>query len=170
MRLSVPVLFLLITPLPLAAQVRSTDSERASIHREVEARTRAMAAAFGRGDMRAVARFYADDARLYASGTRIEGRAEIDRFWGKIERPLSWVMETIEVGGSRDEPYQLIRSTLVEQIRSHSDTSFAICLLIWKREANGQLRIRLDVYANYPHSDFDVSLLRSRYGIRPREN
>ena len=155
MRTLFSLYFVLVAP-GLAAQTPS-QADRAAIRREVESRTQAMSEAFQRGNLRAVARFYADDAKILASGTRVEGRAEIDRFWLKIRNPLAWTMETIDVGGSRDEPFQLVRSTLVERTRNHADTSFAMCLLIWKREANGQLRIRLDVYATYPPGHFDVS-------------
>ena len=155
MRRSLLALLLIVLPGSLTAQNRP-EFDRAAIQREVEGRTRAMSQAFQRGDLRTVARFYADDARLYASGTRIEGRAEIDRFWEKVRNPSSWVMETVDVGGSRDEPYQLVRSTLVERARGHADTSFTMCLLVWRREADGQLRIRLDVWANYPH-EFELS-------------
>lgn len=75
-------------------------------------------------------------------------------------------IETVDVGGSRDEPYQLVRSTLVSGSRRHRDTSYAMCLLVWRREANGELRIRLDVYANYPEGDFDLSQVRQRFGIQ----
>ena len=154
----------------LTAQARPAAPDRSQIRREVESRTRGMIQAFERGDLRAVARFYADDARIYASGTAVEGRAEIDRFWLKIRHPSSWVMETVDVGGSRDEPYQLVRSILVQKAGVHADTSLAMCLLVWRREADGLLRVRLDVFAVLPEAKIGLSELRRRYGIRPREN
>ena len=156
MRIMLPLSLSLLLSQGLDAQAPSP-VDRAAIRREVEGRTQAMSEAFRRGDLRGVARFYADDARMYASGTVVEGRGEIDRFWLKVRNPLTWTMETVDVGGSRDEPYQLVRSTLVERSRGHADTSFAMCLLQWRRDESGQLRIRLDVYANYPHGNFDLS-------------
>ena len=166
MPIRISIALLTLPLVPLAGQARPV-AERAAIEREVEGRTRAMVQAFERDDLAAVARFYADDARIYASGTRVEGRSAIDRFWRKIIQPVSWEMETVDVGGSRDEPYQLVRSTLVSGPRRHRDTSYAMCLLVWRRDANGELRIRLDVYANYPEDNFDVSQVRQLFGIEP---
>jgi hypothetical protein len=39
---------------------------------------------------------------------------------------------------------------------------------VWRREADGVLRIRHDVYANFHHGEFDLSSLRENYGIRRR--
>jgi len=156
MRIMIPCTLLLLSARGLPAQAPSP-VDRAAIRREVESRTLAMSEAYRRGDMRGVARFYADDARLYSTGTMIEGRAEIDLFWRKVRNPLTWTMETVDVGGSRDEPYQLVRSILIHGDRVHADTSFTMCLLVWRRDANGQLRIRLDVYADYSRDDFNLS-------------
>jgi ketosteroid isomerase-like protein len=158
---------LLVAVSPAAGQNRDSNADRAAIRREVDSRTRAMIEAFERGDLRTVARFYADDARIYASGTAIEGRSEIDRFWLKIRHPVSWELETIDVGGSRDEPYQLVKSTMVDGLDRHKDTSFAICLLVWRREADGTLRIRIDLYANLSEAEFELAALHRRYGIAP---
>lgn len=149
-----------------SAQANRPSAERVAIQREVEALTLAMAQAFERGDLRAVAHFYADDARIYGSGTSAVGRREIDRFWQRIRHPKSWQMQTIDVGGSRDEPYLLVRSTLVEKAGVHADTSLVMCLLVWRREADGRLRIRLDVYADLKGSDSQLSRLRRQYGIK----
>ncbi len=135
----------------LAVQEPPPSSVRAAIQGEVERQTRAMSEAFARGDLAAVARFYADDAQIYGAGDLpIRGRAAIDRFWQRIRHPRSWALDLIEVGGSKDEPYHLVRSTLIEQAGMHADTSLTTCLLVWRRQADGRLLIHLDVYGQLP--------------------
>ena len=150
MKFHAPIL--LAAAVVVVAQVRSPGStDRVAIQQEVEARALAMAQAFERGDLRAVAGFYADDGRIYASGTKIEGRRAIDELWLKIRHPSSWLLQTIDVGGSRDEPYLLVRSTLVEKNGVHVDSSLTMCLMTWRRGRDGILRIQNDVYGLLPH-------------------
>lgn len=129
---------------------------RAAIQQEVEAQVLLMTQAFERGDMKAVAQFYTDDARIYGSGSKVEGRARIDEFWQKMRHPYSWTMETVDVGGSRDEPFLLSRSTLVERWAGHTDTSRTMCLTTWRRGADGKLKIRNDVFAPIPERNVSM--------------
>jgi ketosteroid isomerase-like protein len=139
-----------------SCQTIAGDTRRA-IQQETEAQTIRMTQAFKRGDLAAVARFYSDDAQMISGGTEIRGRREIDRFWGKILHPSSLQMQTLEVGGSKDEPFQLVRSILVEQAGAHADTSLTTCLLIWRRGPDGQLRIFIDMFAHTPRDLADRS-------------
>jgi len=129
---------------------------RVAIEQEVEGQARLMTQAFARGDMDAVARFYADDARIYASGQRAEGRTKIDALWQAVQHPYSWTMQTVDVGGSRDEPFLLVRSTMIEKWGSHADTSRTMCLMTWRRGSDGKLRIENDVYAVMGERDFSM--------------
>lgn len=126
------------------------DDQGPDLRSEVEAQTRAMSAAFARDDMRAVARFYADDAALYHPGGIVtRGRAQLDTFWSRIEHPVSWTMTTIDVGGSRDEPHQLVASVLVQdEAGGHRTVSRTMCLFIWRRDASGRLRVHIDMYTH----------------------
>lgn len=129
--------------IPVAAQ----PATRETIRRQVDAQTRLMSAAFARGNMVDVARFYADDATIYSpSGEITEGRRALDRFWQKVRHPHSWTLETLDVGGSIDEPWQLVESTLVTRDGSHRSVDRVTCLLIWKRGADGRLRIHVDMF------------------------
>ena len=160
MRAPVRVLFLVPTAaivlLSLSQRRSNPTAERVAIEREVEGQALRMMQAFERGDLKAVARFYTDDARLYTSGKRAEGRAEIDAFWQRVRHPHSWTMQTVDVGGSRDEPFILVRSTLVEKWANHADTSRTMCLMTWRREGDGELRIENDVYAVMPEGGFGM--------------
>lgn len=133
------------------AEPRSTPASTPAVNRqEVEAQAQLMIQAFERGDLRAVARFYTDDARIYASGKQVEGRAAIDEFWQGIRHPYSWTMQTVDVGGGRDEPFLMVRSTLIEKWGNHADTSRTMCLMTWRRERDGKLKIENDVFAVLP--------------------
>jgi uncharacterized protein (TIGR02246 family) len=118
-----------------------------SLRAEIEGINRQLEDAFNRKDMLAVARFYTDDARMVGPrGEEVRGRAAIDAYWKRIRGPKSWKLEAFDVGGSRDEAYQFGRSTLVQEGTAGDRTSVADFVVIWKRGADGQLRMALDFY------------------------
>jgi ketosteroid isomerase-like protein len=117
------------------------------LYDEIIRLNRAMEAAIGRGDVAAAARFYADDARILGPrGFEVSGRAAIDDYWASIGNARSWKLEAWDVGGSRDEAYQVGRSTLVHGAPGQERTSVVEFVVIWKRQSDGQLRIALDFY------------------------
>ena len=124
-----------------------TRNSSASLRAEIEGINRELEAAFNRKDMLAVARYYADDARLIGPrGQEIRGRAAIDAYWLGVRNPKSWRLEAFDIGGSRNEAYQFGRSTLVQEGTAGDRTSVADFVVIWKRGADGRLRMALDFY------------------------
>ena len=118
-----------------------------SLRAEIEGINRQLEEAFNRKDLLAVARYYADDARLIGPrGQEVRGRAAIDAYWLGVRGPKSWRLEAFDIGGSRDEAYQFGRSTLVQEGTAGDRTSVANFVVIWKRGSDGQLRIALDFY------------------------
>ncbi len=105
-----------------------------------------MTAAFNSGDMIGVARFYTDDARMDGEGDVVLGRAALDAYWSNIRNPGSWKLEVLEVGGDPDYPYQIGRSMLLTGGPVGDRTSIVGFLAIWRRRANGSLRLALDYY------------------------
>lgn len=131
------------------ARTPAVDSRNAagSLRAEIEGINRQLEAAFNRKDMLAVARYYADDARLVGPrGQEIRGRAAIDAYWLGVRGPKSWRLEAFDIGGSRDEAYQYGRSTLVQEGTAGDRTSVADFVVIWKRGSDGRLRMALDFY------------------------
>jgi uncharacterized protein (TIGR02246 family) len=119
----------------------------ASLRAEIEGINRELEAAFNRKDMQAVARYYTDDARMIGPrGQEIRGRAAIDAYWLGVRNPKSWRLEAFDIGGSRNEAYQFGRSTLVQEGTAGDRTSVADFVVIWKRGADGRLRMALDFY------------------------
>jgi uncharacterized protein (TIGR02246 family) len=119
----------------------------ASLRAEIEGINRQLEEAFNRGDMMAVASYYTDDARLVGPrGQEIRGRTAIDAYWRNVRNPKSWRLEAFDIGGSRDEAYQFGRSTLVQTGTAGDRTSVADFVVIWKRGADGKLRMALDFY------------------------
>ena len=130
----------LIVPAALHAQ-------RSNLRQEIDSLNRAMEQAFAKGDVMAVARFYADDARLMGPrGGDVSGRAAIDRYWSGIKGAKSWKLEVLEVGGDRTTAYQVGRSTLVTAGAGGDQTSVSRFVVIWKRQPDGRFRIALDFY------------------------
>jgi uncharacterized protein (TIGR02246 family) len=152
-----PLLTLLALALPALAAPLAAQQARPipglpgagppALRREIEELNRGMEAAFNRGDMRAVARFYADDAIVAGpGGAVVKGRAAVDRYWEGIRNPRSWKLDVIEVGGSADDAYQVGRSTLVSGPAGSERTSVVDFVVIWRRGADGKLRIYMDFY------------------------
>jgi ketosteroid isomerase-like protein len=138
---------ILLIALILPAMARAQSPDLAAIRAEVESVNRAMEAAFNRGDMLAVARFYADDAAIMGPRMRVRGRENLDRYWQGITNPKSWRLDVFEVGGSRDEPWQVGRSTLVSLgAGGEEHTSVVDFIVLWRRQADGRLRIHVDMY------------------------
>ena len=117
------------------------------VRQEIDSLNRAMEQAFAKGDMAAVAKFYADDAKLMGPrGDDVVGRAAIDRYWLGIKGAKSWKLEVLEVGGDRATAYQVGRSTLVTSRAGADQTSVSRFVVIWKRQPDGKFRISLDFY------------------------
>jgi ketosteroid isomerase-like protein len=109
---------------------------------EIERLNREMTSALERGDGLAVAGVYADDARIAGPKHQtIEGREAIDGYWSRI-KDAKWTLEVREVGGSKDDAYEIGVSTLT----STRGTYTCDFVVIWKRGADGKLRIHLDLY------------------------
>ena len=146
---SVLVLALIVPALIVPALIVPTalHAKRSTLRQEIDSLNRAMEQAFAKGDMMAVARFYADDAKLMGPrGDDVSGRAAIDRYWSGIKGAKSWKLEVLEVGGDRATAYQVGRSTLVTSDTGSDRTSVSRFVVIWKRQPDGRLRIALDFY------------------------
>lgn len=125
-------------------------AEPAELRREIEQVNQAMAAALGRGDLVAVARFYADDARIMDGNKIVRGRADLDAYWTRTKNAKSWKLEVLEVGGSKNEPWQLGRSTLVSGAAGQERTSIVDFIVLWRRQPDGKLKIYVDMYVSGP--------------------
>ena len=144
---AVRIFALVLSVACVRAPIVDARNSSASLRAEIEGINRQLEEAFNRKDMLAVARFYADDARLVGPrGEEIRGRAAIDAYWLRIRGPKSWRLEAFDIGGSRDEAYQYGRSTLVQEGTAGDRTSVADFVVIWKRGADGRLRMALDFY------------------------
>ena len=122
---------------------------RAALWREVRAVNDSMQAAFGRGDMKAVAGFYADDARMAGQGQMVTGREALDAYWARLgATPGTWKLDVFEVGGTRDLAYQRGRSTLTPRAADGSNRPPMVVdfVVVWRRDAGGGLRILMDLY------------------------
>jgi ketosteroid isomerase-like protein len=138
---SVLAITFLLNAAPLAAQ-QAPDT--VALRREIEQLNRGMEAAVNRGDLKGAAAFYADDAVVRGPrGVVAQGRASIDRYFMDIGK-ATWKLAVIQVGGDRNAPYQVGRSTLIHGARP--DTSIVSFVAYWKRQPDGKLRILLDYY------------------------
>lgn len=137
-----------IAALLIAAPAGAQQATRpGALRAEIDSLNRAMERAFASGNMTAVARFYADDAVLMGPrGSRTAGRKDIDAYWQGIREPKTWKLEVFDVGGSRDDAWQLGRSTLVTGGPNGDRTSVVNFVVVWKRQKDGAMRMVLDFY------------------------
>lgn len=120
-------------------------TDTAALRREVEQLNRGMEAAVNRGDLKGAAAFYADDAIVRTAGQIVaQGRKQVDEYFTGIAHAKSWKLDVIQVGGTRDNAWQVGRSTLVHG--QPERTSVVQFLVVWTRQPDGQLRISLDYY------------------------
>jgi uncharacterized protein (TIGR02246 family) len=137
----------LTAALLLFALAPGASAQTRDLRAEIQAVNDSMVAAFNTGNMLAVARFYTDDARVDGErGEVVQGRAAIDKYWTGIRNAKSWKLEVIEVGGHRDNPYQIGRSTLVQSGPQGERKSVVEFLGIWRRDTKGGLRLAVDYY------------------------
>jgi len=107
----------------------------------------AMTSALEQGDGLGVASIYADDALLTdLHDSRVQGRAAIDAHWSRLAPCLSWRLDVLDVGGDPATPYQWLRSTLIFERNGKEIHDVGTCFVIWKRQADGDYRIYVDIY------------------------
>ena len=70
----------------------------------------------------------------------------------QIEHPVSWELETLDYGGTADEAWQLVRSSMVEGAGRNLKPHVVRCLLIWRRQPGGSHRIHLDIWTEREHT------------------
>lgn len=147
MRTTIAVIASLLAASPLPAQTPA-QADTSALFREVEALNRGMEAAVNRGDLKGAAAFYADNAIVRtARSIIVQGRAAVDRYFESIGK-ATWKLDVIQVGGHKDAPYQVGRSTLIHGTKP--DTSVVSFVVYWRRQKDGQLKIELDYYHSAP--------------------
>jgi ketosteroid isomerase-like protein len=130
---------------PVRAQPPAETGDR--IRPELEGRVADLLDAYRRKDPLGIARIFAADATISGpAGLRVRGREAIDRYWQARSLAAAWTIETHEVGGSQDAPWQVARSIRVSTAAGRTDTTRTDFLLVWKRGADGALRIYYDIF------------------------
>ena len=119
----------------------------AKLQAEVEETCDRWRAAMASGDRKKVASYYADNAVILSSdGVRVEGREAIDQYWKQIPEVLRWDLFTHSVEGVDDFLVQRGQSVILVKTPNREiefDVQFAH---IWRRQADGSLRIIVDSY------------------------
>lgn len=114
---------------------------------EIEAANQRLVELFNRGDYRAVAAMYADDAVLLGPrGYRIDGREAIDIYWDRPRQDASWSLEVLDITGTGEMPVQHGRSVLRQQRDGKPLVADAQFVVIWRRQPDGSYRIVVDAY------------------------
>lgn len=118
-----------------------------SVREQIVATNRQMVETFKRGDLRGVARFYADDATIFSyRGQKIQGREALDRYWTGIKGAKDWKLEVIELGGDKETVYQIGKSSLTTDNGGAEKTYVCDFVVIWKRQSDGAYKIHVDIY------------------------
>jgi ketosteroid isomerase-like protein len=132
-----------LVPVVLLLAACSTPSFRS----DIEAANRHLTDSFNRGDYRAVAAAYLDDAVLIGPGDyRVEGREAIDAYWIRPWQDPHWSLEVLDVEGTPDMPVQRGRSLLRTTENGKMDLSDVQFVVIWRRQPDGTYKIAVDAY------------------------
>ncbi len=124
-----------------------SEAEKTALRHEIVEANRQMVEAMKRGDLVGVARFYADDATiLFHRGQKIQGRQAIDAYWTGTKGAKDWKLDVIEVGGNRDEAYQMGKSSFTSEVDGKENTYTCDFVAVWKRQKDGALKIYVDIY------------------------
>lgn len=77
-----------------------------TVTEEIKLQNTKMEQAFNSGDMKTVAKFYADDAVILSfMGDEVIGRENIDQYWMGIQNPVEWQLDVIEVSQNEKDIY-----------------------------------------------------------------
>lgn len=113
-----------------------------SLRTEIDSLHATMIAAFKR-DPASVAPFYTDDAKIIGMGMNRSGRAQVDQYWSQGMGASDWILEVVEVGGTREAPWVLGRSTIVGTGGRRMATDY---MAVLARGSDGRLRYRIDLF------------------------
>jgi CubicO group peptidase (beta-lactamase class C family) len=128
---------------PTQTTASSRQTADSALRKEVDALNASMVAAFKR-DPVSVATFYTDDALIVGGGQRAEGGAAVTSYWKGAAMFTDWSLETLEVGGAADAPWQYGRSVVIGSGGRRMETFF---LGLLRRLPSGALRFQVDAYS-----------------------
>lgn len=121
----------------------------AAIRAAIEDVDRAFSAAFDRDDTLVISALYTEDAMLLPPNHEpVMGRDSIAAFWGPLLTPAmkSLHLETTEVGGAKDDVYEVGNYTLLAADGSTADRGKYVVLL--KRQSDGGWRLYRDMWSS----------------------
>lgn len=133
-------------PVPTPGPVPA-DAIPASVRAEILERNRALEEHFRRGDLRAIASAYTDDAVLVDAGSTVGvGRERVDEYWTSIPEPRDWKLEVLDLEGDDRFVLQRGRSTLVYAPNGVERRSTVEFVVAWRKGADGIWRIASDTW------------------------
>ncbi len=122
----------------------------------VEEFTRYWEAVFNRGDYRAMAGYYAEDAMLIATQLEtVAGRPAIERFWqnackGAKAVQMKRTVRVKDAGSDGDLGY--VRGTVVLVVGGEQVPATVRYVTLWKRQPDGAWRIAVDISSASPQA------------------
>ena len=144
------LLFLIVTTAVL------TPANAQSPRDAIEAALVTFAAAFNKGDDQAVAAHYAEDAALLPpDAARVDGRANIQKFWkGAIDAGLrDLTLKAVEVEAVGDWAFEVGEVTYSAPGTGDARaTASGKDIVVWKKEADGSWRLYRDIWNSNPAS------------------
>jgi uncharacterized protein (TIGR02246 family) len=137
---------------PGFSQPAKSDPVRAAIEKQ----TAAFGAAFGRGDIAAVARAYAEDAiALPPDGEMVRGRPAIEAMWKGLRDAggKALTLTTLDVHSSGRLAAETGTATLTMKPPSGAEQSQAVkYVVVWKKQPDGTWKIYRDIWNAMPAS------------------
>lgn len=133
-----------------AAPAAQSDAGQSAVRTAIEKQAAAFAAAYNRGDAKAVAAMYTEDAiALPPDAEMVRGRAAIERLWADaMASGIKTIAFTvIDVQSSGDLAVETGRAVLgIQPAGQPATTQAGKYVVVWKRSANGEWRLLRDIW------------------------
>ena len=145
--------FLLLVSLLSAASPVSSADDASGVRAAIEQAGKRFAAAYAKGDAKAVAYFYAEDAIAFPpGGEMVKGRAAIQQMWQSTMdsgvKGLSF--NVVDVGASGDLAHETGTALLNIEAPGKAPTTAAIkYVVVWKRQGSDWKLLR-DIWNDLP--------------------
>ncbi len=125
-----------------------------SVRQAIEQRVRVFEAAFNQGDMAALAALYTEDAALMPPDSNtITGRPAIQQFWQSVQDAgmRHIVMSTQQVESSGELATEVATADLTAEAGDGTTSTIPLkYVVVWRREADGQWRLAVDIWNSCP--------------------
>ena len=156
MRSSLRCVLVIVSLLAFSPSGFAQPAKSGAVRAAIEKQNAAFSAAFGRGDIAAVARAYAEDAIAFPpDGEMVRGRPAIEAMWKGVHDAggKAIALTTVDVTSSGSLAAETGTATLKMQPPSGAEQSLSVkYVVVWKKQPDGTWKLYRDIWNAMPAS------------------